>query len=74
MGSEYCRLLYGILFSVGYSGKDIQNIQDIRKAPIPAATLLIYATKHRFTEIRSLKIKFMVKNFLKNLFCSNCDL
>ena len=44
------------------------------KHPITRATTLIYSTKHHFTEFRSLKRKFVVKKFSKNLLCSICDL
>ena len=63
---------WDLLSSVGYSKKDIQDIQDIRKNFWYQE--IIYSTKDFFTKIRSLEKKLMVKKRLKNLLYSNCDL
>ena len=62
--------LQGTLFSVRYSEKDIWDIQDIKKTPNTKSYHTYLPNKHLFTEIRSLKRKFMVKKVFKNLLCS----
>ena len=54
--------------------KIFRIIRIFEKYSMPRANTLIYSIKHLFMKIRSLKRKFMIKNFFKNLLCSNCDL
>ena len=56
----------GTLFSVGYSEKDIQGIQDIPKTRNTTFAYLLNQTVFYGN--------LMVKNIFKNLSCLNCDL